>query len=135
MVPCVLAYNSNGDTLMQTRSNKVAKPIKYTAVHIPNALAALIDNLIDSGEFAYSSRSEFVKDALRRFLEYHGSYPQSGLSLEKTKITLNPSLLNEEADKVIADLNKKIKTLQDLKNVLIQEKTKNNHSNFSSTQV
>jgi Arc/MetJ-type ribon-helix-helix transcriptional regulator len=85
-------------------------------------IAALIDNLIESGEFAYSSRSEFVKDALRRFLEYHGHYPQSGISLEKSKITLNPSLLNEEADKVIADINAKIKMFQDLKNVLIREK-------------
>lgn len=122
MVPSVIASNSNGDILMQTRSNKAAKSMKYTTVHIPNALAALIDNLIESGEFAYSSRSEFVKDALRRFLEYHGSYPQSGLSLEKTKITLNPSLLNEEADKVIADLNAKIKMFQDLKNVFIRGK-------------
>jgi len=106
---------------MQTRSNKAAKQMKYTTVHIPNALAALIDNLIESGKFAYSSRSEFVKDALRRFLEYHGHYPQSGLSLEKTKITLNPSLLNEGVDKVIADINARIKTLQDLKNVLIRK--------------
>jgi len=106
---------------MQTLSNKAATQVKYTTVHIPNALAALIDNLIESGEFAYSSRSEFVKDALRRFLEYHGHYPQSGLSLEKTKITLNPSLLNEGVDKVTADINARIKTLQDLKNVLIRK--------------
>jgi len=126
MVPCVLAYNSNGDTLMQTRSNKAAKPTKYTTVHIPDRLAILIDKLIDSENFAYSSRSEFIKDAIRRFLEYHGHYPQSGLSLEKSKITLNPSLFNGEADKMIADINSKIKILQDLKNALTNKNAKNN---------
>jgi Arc/MetJ-type ribon-helix-helix transcriptional regulator len=110
---------------MQTRSDKAGKRIKYTTVHIPNALAALIDNLIESGEFAFSSRSEFVKDALRRFLEFHGYYPQAGLSLEKTKITLNPALLDEEADKMIAELNSKIKTFQELKNVFVKERNKN----------
>ena len=111
---------------MQTRPNKVKMKIKYTTVHIPNALAILIDKLIDTGDFAYSSRSEFIKDALRRFLEYHGSYPLSGLSLEKSKITLNPSLFNEEADKMIADINSKIKILQDLKNVLTKTNARNN---------
>ena len=67
---------------MQTLSNKAATQVKYTTVHIPNALAALIDNLIESGEFAHSNRSGFVKDALRRFLEYHGYYLQSGLTGE-----------------------------------------------------
>lgn len=108
---------------MQTRSSNTARQMNYTTIHIPNALAASIDDLIESGEFAYSSRSEFVKDAIRRFLEYHGQYPQSGLSLEKSKITLNPSLLNRDSDKLIADLNAKIKTFQDLKNLLIEEKT------------
>jgi len=57
-------------------------------------LAVLIDELIECGEFAYSSRSEFVKDAVRRHLEYHGYYyPKSGIMLEKSKITVNPSLL------------------------------------------
>jgi len=111
---------------MQTHPNKVAMEIKYTTVHIPNALAILIDKLIDSGDFAYSSRSEFIKDAIRRFLEYHGHYPQSGLSLEKSKITLNPSLFNEEADKMIVDINSKIKILQDLKNVLTNTNARNN---------
>ena len=32
---------------MQTHPNKVAMEIKYTTVHIPNALAILIDKLID----------------------------------------------------------------------------------------
>lgn len=111
---------------MQTLSNKVATKIKYTTIHIPNALAALIDDLIERGDFAYSSRSEFVKDALRRFLEYHGSYPQSGLSLEKSKITLNPSLFKEETEKMIVDINSKIKILQDLKNVLTNTNARNN---------
>ena len=126
MVPCVLVCNSNGDTLMQTCSNKAAKPMKYTTVHIPDTLAILIDKLIDSGNFAYSSRSEFIKDAIRRFLEYHGSYPQSGLSLEKSKITLNPSLFKEETEKMIVDINSKIKILQDLKNALTNTNARNN---------
>lgn len=50
---------------------------KYTTVHIPRALAELIDKIIENGEFAYASRSEFIKDAVRRFLEYHGYYPQN----------------------------------------------------------
>jgi Arc/MetJ-type ribon-helix-helix transcriptional regulator len=106
--------------------NIMKKKIKYTTVHIPDTLAILIDKLIDSGNFAYSSRSEFIKDAIRRFLEYHGSYPQSGLSLEKSKITLNPSLFNEETDKMIVDINSKIKILQDLKNVLTKTNARNN---------
>lgn len=112
-----------GDTLMQSDSPKKAvKRMKYTTVHVPNELAALIDNLIENGTFAYASRSEFIKGAIRRFLEYHGYYPKAGLSLEKTAITLNPSLLNKGADDMIADLNAKIKVLQNLKNVLIKEK-------------
>ena len=55
---------------------------KYTTIHIPVALANLIDNLIDNGEFAYSSRSEFVKDAIRRSLEKHGFYPNKSLTSE-----------------------------------------------------
>jgi hypothetical protein len=58
---------------------------KYTTVHIPNVLAILINKLIDSGEFAYSSRSEFVKDALRRFLGYHGYYLPLSISMENPK--------------------------------------------------
>jgi Arc/MetJ-type ribon-helix-helix transcriptional regulator len=97
--------------------------MKYTAVHIPEMLAILIDKLIDSGEFAYSSRSEFVKDALRRFLEYHGYYPLSSISMEKSKITISPSLTREDLDKTIAEINAKIKMLHDMKSFLT-EKTK-----------
>jgi Arc/MetJ-type ribon-helix-helix transcriptional regulator len=59
--------------------------MKYTTVHIPNALAILIDKLIEGGEFDYSSRSEFLKDAIRRFLEYYGYYPQSDILIENLK--------------------------------------------------
>jgi metal-responsive CopG/Arc/MetJ family transcriptional regulator len=48
---------------------------KYTTVHIPTALAKMIDEICENDELAYASRSEFVKDAIRRFLEYHGHYP------------------------------------------------------------
>jgi Arc/MetJ-type ribon-helix-helix transcriptional regulator len=64
---------------MPKKTDKTVKKMRYTTVHIPSALAILIDKLTDSGDFAYSSRSEFIKDAIRRFLEYHGYYPQSGL--------------------------------------------------------
>lgn len=50
--------------------------IKYTTVHIPSVLAGLIDDILEREEFAYSSRSEFIKDAIRRFLEYYGYYPR-----------------------------------------------------------
>lgn len=49
---------------------------KYTTVHIPSTLAVLIDDMLIDGEFAYASRSEYIKDAVRRHLEYHGYYPK-----------------------------------------------------------
>lgn len=106
---------------MQT-NNEIKAKIKYTTVHIPEPLATLIDKLIKSGEFAYSSRSEFIKDALRRFLEYHGYYPQAGISLEKSKITINPSLTSEDLDKIVMDINSKIKMLNDMKKCLMKNK-------------
>jgi Arc/MetJ-type ribon-helix-helix transcriptional regulator len=48
---------------------------KYTTVHIPAVLAEVVDQIIENEECAYSSRSEFIKDAVRRFLEYHGYRP------------------------------------------------------------
>ena len=51
--------------------------IKYTTVHIPTVLAKTIDEVIENGELAYASRSEFIKDAIRRFLEYYGYYPRN----------------------------------------------------------
>jgi len=48
---------------------------KYTTVHIPTVLARMVDEIIDNEGCAYSSRSEFIKDAVRRFLEYYGCYP------------------------------------------------------------
>ena len=49
---------------------------KYTTVHIPTVLARVIDEIIENEECAYSSRSEFIKDATRRLLEYYGYYPR-----------------------------------------------------------
>jgi len=49
---------------------------KYTTVHIPTVLADLIDEIIKKEKYAYASRSEFIKDAVRRFLEYYGYYPR-----------------------------------------------------------
>ena len=77
--------------------SKEKKHPKYTTIHIPVALANLIDNLIDNGEFAYSSRSEFVKDAIRRSLEKHGFYPNK--SWNKKSIT-SETFLQDLAEKI-----------------------------------
>ena len=70
---------------------------KYTTVHIPKVLASLIDRLVENEEFAYSSRSEFVKDAIRRFLEVYGYYPpNSRLLSEKSASLLHPHLTRQE---------------------------------------
>lgn len=61
---------------------------KYTTVHIPKVLASLIDRLVENGEFAYSSRSEFVKDAIRRFLEEYGYYPPNSRFLSEKSAPL-----------------------------------------------
>jgi len=79
---------------------------KYTTIHIPTNLAKLIDNLIDSEDFAYSSRSEFVKDAIRRSLEKHGFYPSSSWL---QRALSNPTLLEE--------LTEKIKQLKELRSL------------------
>jgi Arc/MetJ-type ribon-helix-helix transcriptional regulator len=50
---------------------------KYTTVHIPTVLARMVDEIIENEEGAYSSRSEFIKDAVRRFLEYYNHYPRN----------------------------------------------------------
>ena len=95
--------------------------MKYATVHIPENLAILIDKLIENGEFAYSSRSEFVKDAIRRHLEYHGYHPQSGILIEKSKVTINPSLLNKGNKDVVAEINTKIKMLNEMKELLVKD--------------
>ena len=88
------------------------KAQEYTTVHIPTALARFIDELIDSGEFAYTSRSEFVKDAIRRSLETHGFYPR------KPNALLERTLSTEELQK---DLNERIKQLKELRSLLVKE--------------
>ena len=55
----------------------MGKKIKYATVHIPTVLAKVVDEFIENGELAYASRSEFIKDAIRRFLEYYGYYPRN----------------------------------------------------------
>jgi metal-responsive CopG/Arc/MetJ family transcriptional regulator len=37
----------------------------YTSVSIPNSLLTEIDELVSNGDLGYTSRSEFVKEALR----------------------------------------------------------------------
>jgi len=48
------------------------KKRRYTTVHLPVELLQLVDNIIEDGKYGYSSRAEFVKDAIRRYLEWHG---------------------------------------------------------------
>lgn len=49
---------------------------KYTTTHIPTVMATDIRTVIDSDIGAYCSVSEFVKDAIRRLLDYYGFYPK-----------------------------------------------------------
>ena len=51
------------------------KHIKYTTIHMPKRLLELIDNVIENETLAYSSRTEFIKDAVRRYLETLGYFP------------------------------------------------------------
>jgi Arc/MetJ-type ribon-helix-helix transcriptional regulator len=90
------------------------KTPQYTTVHIPTALAMFIDELIDSGEFAYTSRSEFVKDAIRRSLETHGFYPR------KPKSLLEKALSTEELQK---DVNERIEQLKELRSLLVEKQS------------
>jgi metal-responsive CopG/Arc/MetJ family transcriptional regulator len=43
---------------------------EYTTIHIPKALAVVIDEVLEAG--AYSSRSEFVKETIRKHLNDYG---------------------------------------------------------------
>ena len=88
---------------------------RYTTIHIPVALAKLIDNLIDTGDFAYTSRAEFVKDAIRRALEKHGFYPGGSRSL------LDMDLNNE---KIQEELAKRINRLKELRSLLVAGESK-----------
>jgi len=51
------------------------KKAQYTTVHLPIELLKIVDCIIKDGKYGYSSRAEFVKDAIRRYLEWHGYYP------------------------------------------------------------
>jgi len=67
---------------------------KYTTVHIPTVLAQIIDEVIENEECAYSSRSEFIKDAVRRFLEYYGYRPNIGRNPKTPEIQTEIPRLN-----------------------------------------
>ena len=54
------------------------KKRRYTTVHLPVELLQLVDNIIEDGKYGYSSRAEFVKDAIRRYLEWHGYIRKKG---------------------------------------------------------
>jgi len=89
-----------------------ANKIKYTTIHIPVALGKLIDELIESGEFAFASRSEFVKDAIRRSLEKHGFYP--------SKSWLTRNLANEA---ISENLNERIRQLKELRAISLSNES------------
>ena len=48
---------------------------KWKAVNIPIALVERIDLVIKSGKYGYTSRADFVVDAVRRLLRELGYYP------------------------------------------------------------
>jgi len=62
---------------MQTRPNKVKMKIKYTTVHIPNALAILIDKLID-GRFRLLKPFRICKRCYKKILRISPSLPAIG---------------------------------------------------------
>jgi len=45
---------------------------KYVSVSIPKSLIDKIDEVIESNEFGYSSRAEFMKEAVREKLKQLG---------------------------------------------------------------
>lgn len=69
-------------------------------------MAELIDNVLEADEFAYASRSEFIKDAIRRFLEYYGHYPRSG-SIARGQRRINGEL-DQPLDAAMAENTRKI---------------------------
>jgi len=77
---------------------------KYTTVHIPTALAEAIDEIIESERYAYSSRSEFIKDAIRRFLEYYNYYPASKRNSRREELHLD--LTQEDIAKLLTQIVK-----------------------------
>jgi metal-responsive CopG/Arc/MetJ family transcriptional regulator len=85
---------------MQERSDH-----KYTTVHIPTTLAEAIDNIIESEKYAYSSRSEFIKDAIRRFLEYYNYYPASRRNSKQGEPQLD--LNQEDVTKLVTQILRK----------------------------
>jgi len=48
---------------------------KWKAVNIPAAIVERIDLVIKSGKYGYTSRADFVVDAVRRLLRELGYYP------------------------------------------------------------
>jgi Arc/MetJ-type ribon-helix-helix transcriptional regulator len=107
---------------------EIDSKVKYTTIHIPQVLASIIDDLIRSGEFAYSSRSEFVKDALRRYLEEHGYYPRhSTFRIERSTLSMSAGLVDaeEERAKLKETLTTRIKHLREFVKYL-EESSANN---------
>lgn len=84
---------------------KKNKKVKYTTVHIPSVLAEAVDEIIENEEGAYSSRSEFIKDAIRRFLEYYNYYPASKRNSKKEELHLD--LTQEDIAKLLTKTKKK----------------------------
>jgi metal-responsive CopG/Arc/MetJ family transcriptional regulator len=57
----------------------------WTYVNLPKELAEQIDELVNAQEHGYRSRSEFVSDAVRRFLEH--LYAEKSLRKGKSRIS------------------------------------------------
>lgn len=54
---------------------KTLKEKGFTQVSIPNEISAVLDSLIESGEFEYESRAKIVVEALKEWLTDRGYYP------------------------------------------------------------
>jgi len=45
---------------------------EWITIKLPKDLVDRIDNLIESGRYGYTSRADFVSDAVRRLLKEYG---------------------------------------------------------------
>lgn len=47
--------------------------LNYISVSLPRDLVKRVDEILENKELGYSSRPEFIKDAIRRHLEFLGA--------------------------------------------------------------
>jgi len=66
---------------------------EYMHIKIPEELVVEVDNFIADGQFGYRSRTEFVKDAVRRLLSEYGRKEER---TEEEMLDLKHFNLNED---------------------------------------